>query len=156
MKNTHLLLVTLLSTLLYALYTLNVLASNDNDTKDTSVPESPAGIIAKHFTNTLKGKRNQVQINITKNHIKIISAGLEMYKLSTGGFPTTEQGLKALIDGPFHGSYVKDPKYIQDYWSRDFVYRFPWNNNHDKYLLYSKGPNGVGDGYDEDDVKLTP
>jgi general secretion pathway protein G len=78
--------------------------------------------------------------------------------MHNGNYPTTEQGLQALIAAPttapvpnnWKGPYL-DPAVIRkDPWGHDYIYRYPGAKNPNGYDLYSVGPNGT-DG-DEDDI----
>ena len=89
--------------------------------------------------------------------IKNFETALKMYQLDTGSYPTTEQGLSALIQKPTTGmppenyrseGYLDGKKIPKDPWGRDFVYSKAENG----YDVKSLGPDGVEGA---DDVKLT-
>jgi general secretion pathway protein G len=95
----------------------------------------------------------------TAAHTQIITfmTALAAYKLDTGAFPTTEQGLEALREKPesvkgWQGPYVlKDiPK---DPWKNDYVYKFPGDHG-DQPDIISYGRDGKpgGEGDDADIV----
>ena len=69
---------------------------------------------------------------------------LGTYKLDTGTFPTTEQGLQALRVKPadvnqWNGPYM--PKDIpKDAWARDFIYRFPGEHQADDRRSSASAP----------------
>lgn len=72
---------------------------------------------------------------------------LMSYRLNVGRYPTTEEGLQALLRRPsedvanWQGPYVKSlPK---DPWGQDYQYRFPGEKNPDGYDIWSFGPDGV-------------
>jgi general secretion pathway protein G len=48
----------------------------------------------------LLGSRDQANIDATKTQISLFKSTLELYSLSMSGYPTTEQGLKALVERP--------------------------------------------------------
>jgi hypothetical protein len=81
-----------------------------------------------------------------------IGPSLSFYKHHNGSYPSTEQGLKALLKGtashpePFIEGPLIDP------WGHPYGYRFPGTIHPNGYDAFSKGPNGVGDGTDEDDI----
>ena len=74
-----------------------------------------------------------------------------MYELDNGRYPTTEQGLKALVVEPttspvpnnWSGSYLKKKKIPKDPWGNPYVYGNPGTHNTEGYDLYSYGPDGV-------------
>ena len=67
---------------------------------------------------------------IAHQSIERLATVLDMYKLDVGIYPTTEQGLQALITPPsgvsrWTGPYLKGEKLPEDPWGRPFVYRSP-------------------------------
>ena len=75
---------------------------------------------------------------------------LDMYKLDVGSYPTTEQGLQALIVRPsqvknWSGPYLKGNTLPKDPWDRTFLYRNPSRRQGFEYDLYSLGPTGGTD-----------
>lgn len=71
---------------------------------------------------------------------------LAIYELDSNGFPTTEQGLQALIAAPagaknWKGPYVEG-KVPADPWGNPYVYRSPGSRNPNGYDLFSSGPDG--------------
>lgn len=90
-----------------------------------------------------------------KVQIEQIGSALELYKLDTGRFPTTQEGLGALLAAPsgvanWNGPYLKDPKHLKDPWAADFVYRSPGEKG--GYDLLSLGADGKegGEGENKD------
>lgn len=72
---------------------------------------------------------------------------LMSYRLNVGRYPSTEEGLQALLRRPsedatnWQGPYIKNlPK---DPWRQDYQYRFPGEKNPDGYDIWSFGPDGV-------------
>lgn len=99
---------------------------------------------------------------VTKAKIEIsnLEQALELYYLDNGMYPTTEQGLKALIQIPEtgdippnwkEGGYLVKGNVPTDPWGSPYVYISPGIHNRD-YDLYSLGKGGEegGEGYDED------
>lgn len=82
-------------------------------------------------------------------HLEIqrLATSLDMYKLDVGTYPSTEQGLGALVSRPsgvthWNGPYVKQDKVPEDPWGRQYVYRNPSQRPGHEYDLLSLGPNG--------------
>ena len=83
--------------------------------------------------------------------IRAIRMALLRYAMHDGSYPTTEQGLQALIAIPtfppkptsWTGPYL-DPDYLVDPWDNQYIYRSPSIEDPDlhKYDLYSYGPDG--------------
>jgi general secretion pathway protein G len=86
-----------------------------------------------------------------------IAVALDLYELDNGMYPTTEQGLRALISKPtsspippnWNGPYLKKRKLPKDPWKRDYIYISPGIHNVEDYDLYSYGPDGVEGGGDD-------
>jgi general secretion pathway protein G len=83
--------------------------------------------------------------------IERLSSVLDMYKLDIGSYPTTDQGLQALITRPqgmtrWDGPYIKGNKLPDDPWGRPFEYRNPSQRPGHDFDLYSLGPTGQPGG----------
>ena len=96
---------------------------------------------------------------VTAAHAQINAylTALGSYKLDTGVYPTTEQGLQALRVKPdgmenWQGPYT-DKEIGNDPWGRPYVYRFPGEHGDDPDLI-SYGADGQpgGDGFNADIV----
>jgi general secretion pathway protein G len=88
---------------------------------------------------------------IAHQSIERIAGVLDIYKLDVGTYPTTEQGLQALITRPsgvtrWNGPYLKGEKTPEDPWGRPFVYRSPSQRPGREYDLLSLGPTGQPGG----------
>jgi general secretion pathway protein G len=90
-----------------------------------------------------------------KVQIEQLGSALELYKLDTGRYPTTQEGLASLVTAPsgvanWNGPYLKDTKQLKDPWTRDFGYRSPAEKG--GYDLFSLGADGKegGDGENKD------
>ncbi len=92
----------------------------------------------------LVGKSKKAKISATEAQIKNFKTSLNTYEMNVGQFPTTSQGLKALIERPsdvdeddWQGPYMEDiPK---DPWKRDYIYKSPGEHSTD-FDLASMGP----------------
>ncbi len=79
---------------------------------------------------------------------------LTSYRIHMGSFPTTQQGLKALIQRPendggrWRGPYIEGPENLVDPWGRELQYRYPGTRNAMSYDLFSLGPDGTESGDD--------
>lgn len=88
---------------------------------------------------------------VTRQSIARIGSVLDLYKLDAGSYPTTEQGLKALIERPadaenWNGPYVKGDRVPMDAWNHPFVYNDPSTRTGHDYDLCSHGPTGNATG----------
>lgn len=86
---------------------------------------------------------------------------LGMFKVDCGRYPTTEEGLNALIVRParipvadWRGPYFDPPQLPKDPWDHDYIYRCPGIRNLNGFDLFSCGPDGVSKtgGDDADDI----
>jgi general secretion pathway protein G len=101
------------------------------------------GLVAPVALRQLGGART----SIAQQSIERLGSILEMYKLDVGSFPTTEQGLQALLARPatsarWNGPYVKGDNIPLDSWGHPYLYRSPSTRPGRDYDLCSKGPNG--------------
>ncbi|GAA0791826.1 type II secretion system major pseudopilin GspG [Marinobacterium sediminicola] len=87
--------------------------------------------------------------------IEELSAALDLYRLEVGNYPSSQQGLDALVSAPggvsnWNGPYLKKKVVRKDPWGNDYHYRFP--GEHGEYDLYSLGADGRegGDGENQD------
>lgn len=110
------------------------------------------GLLAAIVVPRITGRVEEAKIETTKIQMKAIKDALEQYKIDNGFYPTTEQGLKALVEKPttppiptrWRQYLDKVPK---DAWDRDFIYLVPGVEH--PYELKSVGPDGK-DGTDDD------
>ncbi|ANE55616.1 MULTISPECIES: type II secretion system major pseudopilin GspG [Methylomonas] len=87
--------------------------------------------------------------------IEDLAAALDMYKLDEGRYPTTQQGLAALVEKPaeakrWNGPYLRKDKIPLDPWNQEYHYVFP--GQHGKFDLFSLGADEKegGEGEDQD------
>ena len=92
---------------------------------------------------------------IAKMLLENLEAPLLLYMNDVGSYPTTEEGLQALLKPParkkdrWNGPYIKKPEALKDPWKNQLQYCYPGRHNPDSYDLWSKGPGGrSGDGDD--------
>jgi general secretion pathway protein G len=62
--------------------------------------------------------------------IENLSSTLDLYRLETGRYPATEEGLEALVSPPsdvpnWNGPYLKNAQVPKDPWGFDYQYRYP-------------------------------
>jgi general secretion pathway protein G len=86
-----------------------------------------------------------------------LGAGLDLFHLEVGRYPTTDEGLVALSEKPpgtdnWNGPYLKKKDIPDDPWGNAYRYRYPGENG--DYDLYSLGRDNAdgGEGEDEDVV----
>jgi len=91
---------------------------------------------------------------IAHQSIERLAGVLDIYKLDVGSYPTSDQGLQALITHPqgvtrWSGPYLKGDKLPEDPWGRPFLYRSPSQRPGHEFDLYSLGPTGQPGGTGE-------
>lgn len=100
------------------------------------------GLVAPAALRQLGSARDSV----AKQSIERIGSILDLYKLDVGGYPTTAQGLQALVQQPsgvavWNGPYIKNNAVPMDPWNRAYIYRSPSNRAGRDYDLCSQGAN---------------
>ena len=85
------------------------------------------------------------------------SEPLEMYKLDVGSYPSSEDGLQALIARPggadnWSGPYIKGAKIPLDPWNRPYIYRSPSARADHDYDLCTYGAHGQPGGSGDDET----
>ncbi|AAC06691.1 type II secretion system major pseudopilin GspG [Aquifex aeolicus] len=113
------------------------------------------GLLAALIVPKLTGRVDEARIESTKLQLKAVKNALEQFKLDNGFYPTTEQGLKALVEKPTTPPEPKNwkqymEKVPKDAWGNDFIYVSPAGNK--PYELKSVGPDGI-EGT-EDDISV--
>jgi len=111
------------------------------------------GILAAVIGPRLSGKTNTAKIKATKSSIESLKTVLGMFEMHAGRYPTTDEGLQALLEKPgdlnddeWDGPYLKE--WPKDSFGEDFIYRSPGEVNAD-FDLISKGPDKK-EGTDDD------
>ncbi len=90
---------------------------------------------------------SSARLSVARQSIERLSSVLDLYKLDIGTYPTTEQGLQALVVKPpdvegWSGPYLKGDKVPVDAWNHPYVYRNPSSRPNHEYDLCSLGPSG--------------
>jgi general secretion pathway protein G len=87
--------------------------------------------------------------------IENLKAALDLYRLDTGSYPASQQGLGALVKNPgnargWKGPYLDSPDVPADPWGNPYLYRSP--GEHGPFDIYSLGadraPGGTGEAAD--------
>jgi len=108
-----------------------------------------AGIVGPRVLKQLGGaKSDTAQLQIAE-----LSSGLDLFYVEVGRYPTTEEGLEALVSEPtgtsnWNGPYLKKNDLPNDPWGQEYHYRNPGENG--DFDLYSLGRDNVDGGEKED------
>ena len=104
------------------------------------------GILFSIVGPRLIGRADKARRHATKAQIGSIKTALSLYEMDIGNFPTTAEGLKALLERPSDVSedlwdipYLDGRSALKDAWKRELIYVCPGEHNKDSYDLYSKG-----------------
>lgn len=114
------------------------------------------GILAAFMIPRFAGRSEKAKIVKAQAEISAISTALDAMELDVGRFPTTEEGLQALMERPsslaaeiqWDGPYLRQLR--DDAWGNPYQYRYPGEFAVD-YDLWSFGPDGQNGT--EDDLK---
>jgi len=108
------------------------------------------GLLAALVAPKLFQKVGSSKQKAAKAQIALFESALDAFRLDVGRYPTTEEGLQALVKNPglakWDGPYL--PKGVpKDPWGNDYVYKCP--GEHGEYDLYSLGADGQEGGEGE-------
>lgn len=92
------------------------------------------------------------KLTTARSAIDGFSTSLDLYRIDVGRYPTSEEGLEALIARPenvegWDGPYIKKKASLTDPWGNPYQYRFP--GEHGPFDIFSYGP-------DEGNADKTP
>jgi general secretion pathway protein G len=99
------------------------------------------GILAAVIVPNLMERPGQARVTKAKSDIRAIESALNMYRLDHHVYPTTDQGLEALVD-----DYL--PRTPMDPWNRPYQYLHP--GAHGQFDVFTLGRNGQPGGEGED------
>lgn len=111
------------------------------------------GVLAGYIGPKIMGRPEEAKRTKASLQIRGIETALKMYKLDNGNYPSTEQGLQALVEPPStgklppkwrDGGYMEKGKVPLDPWSSEFVYLSPGLNS--DFDLSSYGNDGEAGG----------
>lgn len=114
-------------------------------------------LLATFVVPQIMDRPEQARVVKAQQDIRSIESALKMYKLDNFAYPSTDQGLEALVKKPEGNPKPRNynPKgYLeslpQDPWGNDYLYLNP--GEHGEIDIYSLGADGVagGDGYNAD------
>ena len=113
------------------------------------------GILAALVVPQIMSRPDQAKVTVAKGDIRAISAALDMYRLDNNRYPTTQQGLEALVEKPSGNPQPRNwnpDGYLKrlpvDPWGNPYQYLSPGTRG--PFDLYSLGADGQQDGTDLD------
>lgn len=117
------------------------------------------GILAGLIAPRIMGKPEEARRTKAALQIRSLESALKMYKLDNGVYPSTEQGLDALVKKPEtgivptkwrDGGYLESPKVPLDPWSNPFVYVCPGEHGDLDISSYGRDGEKGGEGDNAD------
>ena len=108
-----------------------------------------AGLVGPQVMKHLGGAKTKA----TKVQIEDLAGALDMYRMDNGRYPTTSEGLNALVEKPssargWNGPYLRKNNIPLDPWMYDYHYTAP--GEHGRFDLYSYGADNASGGEGED------
>jgi general secretion pathway protein G len=103
---------------------------------------------------TVFSQVDKARVATAKIQIKQVESALEFYRMDNSRYPSTEQGLRALIEAPPDvrnyppGGYLKDREGLLDPWQQPFQYQSPGQHNPHTFDIWSQGADGAPGGTD--------
>jgi general secretion pathway protein G len=114
-------------------------------------------ILAAFIVPNIMGRPDQAKVVAAKNDVRTLFSALKMYRLDNGDYPSTDQGLKALVQKPTTGDIPSNWQaggYIErlpkDPWGMDYQYLNPGIHGDIDVFSFGKDKKPGGDGYDAD------
>ncbi len=115
------------------------------------------GLLAGIVGPRLFGSAEDAKQTKARVQIENLSSALKMYRIDSGRYPTTEQGLEALVTQPQSGDipkkwkkggYLAKKQIPKDPWGNEYIYLSP--GVHDDFDISSYGDDGTPGGEDKD------
>jgi general secretion pathway protein G len=116
------------------------------------------GILAAIVVPKLTGRSEDARISAAKSDLNNMRTALSMYEVDNGKYPTSEQGLQALLAKPagapepksWKGPYLQNMSEVPlDPWGQKYVYVCPGAKNTSGFDLFSAGPDGQPGSQDD-------
>lgn len=101
------------------------------------------GLLAAFVLPNLTGKSEEAKSKIACIQMKSVGQALKMYKIDNSTYPTTEEGLKTLVEK----KYFQDGKLPKDPWTNEYIYIS--EEDSDTFELISYGANKKEGGADD-------
>jgi general secretion pathway protein G len=105
------------------------------------------GILAAALVPNLAGRSQQAKVAAARQDLSALATALDLYEADNGSYPTSSQGLRALLLAPagvttWSGPYLKTGVLPVDPWDREYVYVYPSPRGATVYDLVCVGPDG--------------
>lgn len=112
------------------------------------------GLLASYVAPRYFSQVGKSEVQVAKAQIESLDKALDMYRLDIHRYPSTEQGLKALVEKPanepkWRGPYLKKEIPV-DPWGNAFIYRQPGTQRDFDLMSYGRDGKPGGGGEDAD------
>ena len=114
------------------------------------------GLLVSIVAPNVLRRADEARVQKVQADFKNIETALKLYRLDNFAYPTTEQGLQALVEKPNIDPLPRNWKqggYLEtmpaDPWGRNYLYLSPAEFGHGDYDIYSLGADGVTGGEDQ-------
>lgn len=110
------------------------------------------GLLASIVAPNVMSRLGTAKTKTTRVQIEELGAALDLYALEVGRYPSSDEGLEALVGKPseasaWNGPYLKKSRIPNDAWGNPFYYDSP--GKHGQYDLYSLGADNTEGGEGE-------
>ncbi|MCD6152709.1 MAG: type II secretion system major pseudopilin GspG [Syntrophobacterales bacterium] len=117
------------------------------------------GILAGLIVPRIMNRPEEARQAKARMQIESLETALKLYKLDNGGYPSTEQGLQALVEAPTvgilprkwrEGGYLEKGKVPKDPWGNDYIYLSPGTSGDYDIISYGADGEQGGEGKNKD------
>lgn len=117
------------------------------------------GILAALIAPRIIGRTDEAKVTEAKVQIRNFETAVKLYKLDNGSYPSTDQGLDALVEKPAigeipgrwrEGGYLERRSIPVDPWGNPYIYVSPGLNADFDIISYGADGARGGEGFDAD------
>ncbi len=111
------------------------------------------GVLAATIIPQFVGTKHEANVSAAKANISQLETAIEHFHIHMDRYPTTEEGLKVLVDPPsaddkkWKGPYINVLR--NDPWGNPFLYRTPGTHGKGRYEIWSRGADNADGGENE-------
>ena len=112
------------------------------------------GLLAGYVAPRYFSQIGKSEVQVAKTQIDSFEKALDLYRIDVSSYPSTEQGLQALVEKPtgatnWSGPYLKKTVPL-DPWGHPYVYRAPGEKREYDIVSYGRDGKPGGNGQDAD------
>lgn len=109
-------------------------------------------VLAAIVVPKLAGRTDDSKAVAAKSTVRTIEGSLDQFELDNGRYPTSEEGIRALLEMPANVTNWKGPYFkgdLRDPWGNEYIYRYPGTVNPNGPDVFSIGKDGKEGGDDD-------